>query len=100
MIAKTLKQNGQCIHISIYRSLTENKINDPLEIKARKHVDIAINEKLGEGTPLECLVKEQLDIDTPNNPLYRDDYDDTPRLPGSEDIYDDLYDHCIGLNVG
>ena len=76
MTAKLLKENGQYIHRSTYRGLTEDEMNDPLEIKAMERFDIAVNEKLGECATLEDFGKEELDVETPTNPLYEDDCDE------------------------
>ena len=76
MTAKLLKENGQHTHRSTYRGLTEDEMNDPLEIKAMERFDIAVNEKLGECATLEDFGKEELDVETPTNPLYEDDCDE------------------------
>ena len=76
MTAKLLKENGQYIHRSTYRGLTEDEIKDPLEIKARELFDIAINDRLGAEATIADFSKEELDVETPINPLYEDDCDE------------------------
>ena len=42
MTAKILKKNAEYVHRSTYRSLTDDELNDPLEIAERQQFDIAI----------------------------------------------------------
>ena len=100
MTAKLLKENGEYVHRSTYRGLTEDEIKDPLEIKARELFDIAINDRLGAEATIADFSKEELDVETPINPLYEDDCDkNLPHVPDRDDIEDDHYDQYIGSDV-
>ena len=100
MTEKLLKENEQYAYMSTYRQLTEEKLVDPPEIKARERFDIAINEKLEKYESLKDYDKEELDADTPELPHYEDEQTGpSVPLPGREDIDDDHYDQYIGSNV-
>lgn len=87
MTAKLLNDNGQYIHMSSYRSLIENMINDQWKINAREYFNISSNEKLGEYATLKHFGKDELNVETPKNPLNENNVDDTPSyLPNCENI--------------
>lgn len=62
--------------------------------------DIAINEKLGECAALEYFRKEEIDVETPHNPLYEDTCDEIPpQLPDHEDLEDNHHEKYIGPDI-
>ena len=100
MTAKILKKNGEYVHRSTYRSLTDDELKDPLEIKEREQFDIAIENKLGPSAKPDDLFKGEFDTDTPHLPSYEDN-DDGGMLPTPErDDYDiDHFDQYLNSEV-
>ena len=98
LTAKILLKNGEYIHRSTYRILTEDEILDPNEIKLREEFDNAIEAKLGEHAKPEELSEEG--ADTPHLPLYEDDSGGvhTP-TPDRDDLRDDQYDQYLNSEV-
>ena len=100
MTAKLLTKNGQYVHRSTYRGLTEDEILDPLEIKLREQFDIAISEKLGEGAKPADFSEEKLDCETPHSVLYEDDCGGgTTQTPDRDALEDDHYDQYLNSEV-
>jgi hypothetical protein len=71
MTAKILKQNGQHIHRTALRGLTEEESRDPEEIKARSLFDEEIERRLGPSAKPEHF--EADDIEMANPEWYEDD---------------------------
>ena len=108
MTAKILKANGQYVHRSTYRALTEDELRDPLEIKERQDFDLQINEILGHNdTPTSGLLinektqsTQQDDIETPQYEPYEDDHQQQgTSIPDADDATPDSYDPYIGAEV-
>ena len=55
MTTKLLIKNGQYIHRSTFRGLTDDELADPNQIKERNEFDISITEKLGASAKPEDL---------------------------------------------
>ena len=71
MTAKILKQNGQYVHRTTLRGLTEEETRDPEEIKARSLFDEEIERRLGPSAKPEHF--EADDIEMANPEWYEDD---------------------------
>ena len=100
MTAKLLIKNGQYIHRSTFRGLTDDELADPNQIKERKEFDISITEKLGASAKPEDLSAVEPDVETPHLPLYEDnDGGGTGPIPDREDLEDDHYDQYINADV-
>jgi hypothetical protein len=65
MTAKTLKQNGQCVHRTTLRGLTEEETRDPEEIKARSLFDEEIEKRLGPSAKPEDFEADDIEMANP-----------------------------------
>ena len=75
MAIKILKENGEIIRLSSYRSLTPDEISSPQEQQDRATFDAKIQEKLGSEMTLKDLNDQSLDAETPVCEPYEDDDD-------------------------
>ena len=71
MTAKILKSNGQYVHRTTLRGLTDKEVRDDGEIKLRKIFDEEIDRRLGPKAKKEDF--EQDDIELSHPELYEDD---------------------------
>lgn len=78
LTAKILKSNGQTVHRSTYRHLTDDEWKNPDEIKARADFDKAVAEKLGSGVTDSDFMSEPEAI-TPTYEPYLDESMDQMR---------------------
>jgi hypothetical protein len=65
MTAKTLKQNGQHVHWTTLRGLTEEEMRDPEEIKARSLFDEEIEKRLGPSAKPEDFEADDIEMANP-----------------------------------
>ena len=99
MTIKILKANGEQVHRSTYRPLTQNEINNPEEIKERKEFDDHIKELFGPGFDYTDFEGDE-DIETPVYQPYADDTDgEEPRVPDEDDVTPEYGDIYIGAQV-
>ncbi len=100
MTAKILKQNGQYVHRSTFRGLTEDEIQDPDEAKARELYDKEIEKRLGPSAKpedFEDMAEEDIELGNPD--LYEDDDQAQAFAPDRDDLPDDVYDNYIGAEL-
>ena len=71
MTAKVLKPNGQLLHVSTYRPLSDDEMQDPGEKRKREQYDSMLRMKLGK--PLLVADLEELGIHTPEYELCEED---------------------------
>ena len=95
MCAKFLKENGEVVHRTTYRHLTNDEVNDPIHIANRQHFDKCIAARHGTGLTYEDV--QNLDMDFPK---YEDDDDGRiAPAPDRDDIDDSLYDQYLNAQV-
>ena len=95
MTAKILKSNGQYVHRTTLRALTEEETRDLNEMKSRELVDKAIKEKLGPSAKPEDFESDD-DVEQLTNPvLYKDKEQKQALAPHRDDIPEDVYDNYI-----
>ena len=70
MTAKLLKANGQVVHRSTYRALTDQEMASDEEKQARKDFDEKVAQKLGPSIKWPDLPAE--DAETPSHEVYQD----------------------------
>jgi hypothetical protein len=98
MTAKILKQNGERIHRSTYRALTDDEINDPVEQQERAEFDASIKEKLGpEAKPDDFSVDVDVETVTPHLDRYEDGETKPHIIPDRDE--EDNFDVYIGAEV-
>jgi len=98
MTAKILKSNGNTIHVSTYRALTNEEKSSELEEESRKAFDEAILDKLGPEASMDDLSQEiGEDIDTPHFKPYKDE-ETLPYSVPDRDEYQ-AFDQCIGAEA-
>ena len=73
MTAKVLKPNGQLLHVSTYRPLSDDEMQDPGKKRERDQYNSTLRNKLGK--PLLVADLEDLSIHTPEYKLYEDDHE-------------------------
>jgi hypothetical protein len=78
MTAKMLKQNGQCVHQTTLRGLTEEESRDPEEIKARSLFDEEIERRLGPSAKPEDVEADNIEM---ANPEWCEDEEQEQNLP-------------------
>jgi Reverse transcriptase (RNA-dependent DNA polymerase) len=102
MCAKVLKQNGQVVYLSTYRSLTQEEIDSPIDQAVRAAFDSAITTKLGSPTTKEMLSYIDSSTLTPEFALYEDD-EEGPHTHvlemNDEEVTPEAYDHYVGAKV-
>ena len=98
MTSKILKENGQVVHLSTYRAISDDEMADPEEKKARDHFDSEVQKRL--GSPLTDSEMEEIGIMTPEYQLYADDVvpDATP-VPDIDDVTPEDFDGYVGAEV-
>ena len=100
MTAKNLEKNSEYVHRSIYRSLTDDELNEPLEIAERQQFNTAIEQKLGSGAESDNNLVEVIDAETPHYPAYEDNVDGgLPSAQDRDDIDTDHYDQYLNSKV-
>jgi hypothetical protein len=98
MTAKILKSNGQYVHLTTLRGLTDDEVRDEDEIKSRKLFDEEIDRRLGPKAKEEDF-KELADIEMTNPELYEDGDQAESYAPDREDVPDNAYDTYIGAEL-
>ena len=73
MTAKVLKPNGQLLHVSTYRPLSDDEMQDTGEKRKLEQYDSMLRMKLGK--PLLVADLEELGIHMPEYELYKDDHE-------------------------
>jgi hypothetical protein len=100
MTAKVLKSNGQLLHLSSYRKLTEEEMANPIELKERDEWDRQLTKKLGGPVTDADLQSIDIDVPTPEYDLYDDDVDGScERIPNADDITPEDADNYVGAEV-
>ena len=99
MTAKVLKPNGQLLHVSTYRLLSDDEMQDPGEKRKQDQYDSMLRTKLGK--PLSVADLEELGIHTPEYELYEDDHEGGHQhAEDAEDLVtDETGDQYIGAEV-
>ena len=99
MTAKVLKANGQLLHVSTYRPLSDDEMQDPGEKRKREQYDSMLRTKLGKLLSVADL--EELGIHTPEYELYEDDHEGGHQhAEDAEDLVtDEMGDQYIGAQV-
>ena len=99
MTAKVLKPNGQLLHVSTYRPLSDDEMQDPGEKRKRDQYDSLLRKKLGK--PLSVADLEELGIHTPEYKLYEDDHEGGHQhADDAEDLVtEETGDQYIGAEV-
>ena len=90
MTAKILKSNGEVVHRSTYRGLTDDEIENLAHISMRDEFDTDIRDKLGPDVSPDDFPDISLE-DTPEYEMYLDDSEEvTDGMQGSaDDVGDD-----------
>jgi ribosomal protein L31E len=100
MTSKVLKENGQLIHLSSIRPLTEDEINDPEQKKLRDAFDRKLSKKLGRSFQPSDLDETWEDAETPEYELYNDDVEGQYHpIPDIDDVTPEDADNYIGAKV-
>ena len=73
MTSKVLKKNGQYIHTSMVRGMTDDEMHNPKNIQLMKEFNEAIEKQLRKPLSLEDMHKLDPKIVTPEYELYKDD---------------------------
>ena len=93
MCSKILKQNGQVIYVSTYRSLTEHELSSHDEMEKRKAFTEAITEHL--GGPMTEKDTEVFDADTPTFVPFNESL----QIPDIDHVTPEEYEQYIGAEV-
>jgi hypothetical protein len=102
MTRKILKKNGMVMYRSSVRSLTQDEIQSPTELKERQEFDIAIEEKFGSAMNKDDFQDDPdyADFVTPTFECYEDDEVPPSNMPDIDDIKKEhdvnTYDQYIG----
>ena len=99
MMAKVLKPNGQLLHVSTYRPLSDDEMPDLGEKRKQEQYDSMLRMKLGK--PLSVADLEELGIHMPEYELYADDHEGGHQhTEDAEDLVTDKTgDQYIGAEV-
>ena len=98
MTAKMLKANGQILHRTTYRALTDHELNDKEETKEREEFDESIRKKL--GAEMDSIDFPADDFETPTYEPYQDENGDgQTRAPDVEDVTPEAYDLYLNAEV-
>ena len=99
MTAKILKANGEVVHRSTYRPLTDEEIADENERKDRDKFDQVVNERY--GMPMVAADFEgPEDVEATPPDLYEDDSGEKhEHVPDAEDITPETGDEYVGAEV-
>jgi hypothetical protein len=98
MTAKILKANGQYVHRSTLRGLTDDEVQNPDELKLRNLFDEEITQRLGPKATQDDFDNNP-DIETANPDLYEDAVQAESFAQDREDIPDNAYDTYIGAEL-
>ena len=100
MTSKILKSNGQILHLSSFRKLTEDEMQDKGELKRMEIFDNCIKKQLGKSLTFEDLKSVDQDAVTPEYELCADDFEGTQEhAPDVDDVTPEDEDNCIGAEV-
>jgi hypothetical protein len=100
MTSKILKENGQVLHLSSFRALTADEMQDREEQKLRDKFDSKIQKRLGSPLSSKDLKEFDIDVPTPEYDLYEDDFEGTHQhIPDIDDITPEEADNYIGAQV-
>ena len=101
MTAKILLDNGQYIHSSTYRYLTQDEKICPKEIKLREQFDKSIEDKLGINAIDTDFVKGLDNDKTPHLPRYEDEQIKGTEFttPDRDSLKDDHFDQYLNASV-
>ena len=100
MTSKVLKKNGQYIHTSTVRVMTDDKIHDPKNIQLMKEFDEAFKKWLGKPLLPEDMYKLDPKIISPEYELYKDDVEGTAQhIPDIDDMTPEEGEQYIGAEV-
>ena len=99
MMAKILKSNGQYVHRTTLRGLTDEKVQarDEDESKLRKLFNNEIDRRLSPKAKKEDFEKDNIELTDPE--LYEDDKQAENYAPDREDIPDNAYNTYIGAEL-
>ena len=99
MTAKILKANGEVVHRSTYRSLTEAELANELEKNERNEFNKLVKERY--GTPMEAVnFGQPEDVEQIPPDLYEDDDGENYMpVPDAEDITPESGDEYVGAEV-
>ena len=98
MTAKMLKANGQILHRTTYRALTDHELNDKEAAKEREEFDESIRKKL--GAEMDSIDFPADDFETPTYEPYQDENGDgQTRAPDVEDVTPEAYDLYLNAEV-
>ena len=99
MTAKILKENGQVVHRSTYRPLTQDEIDSREEQLVRDAFDKSVKEKLGPEAKRTDF-DDDPDVETPTFDVYADGDDgEITRAPDAEEVTPEDLDNYIGAEV-
>ena len=92
MTARILKSNGEVVHRSTFRPLTQEEWDSPTEKEKRRQFDEQVEEVLGESVEEQDYADDP-DIVTPSYETYEDDDDQkVVQVPDVDDVPDfDMY---------
>jgi hypothetical protein len=100
MTSKVMKENGQLLHLSSLRPLTDDELNDPEEQKLRDAYDKKLRKKLGRSFLSRDLDESWNDAITPEYELYDDNVEgEYESIPDIDDITPEDEDNYIGAKV-
>ena len=98
MTAKILKANGQVVHRSTYRALTEDEWASSEEANERAAFNKSVEDKLGPKMNPEDLVAD--DIETTTYERYSDDDGENHLpLPDEEETTPEAFDEFLNVHV-
>ena len=98
MTSKILKANGQVLHLSSYRALSNEEIEDAEELKERNKFDNDIHKKLG-NPQLDQLPSELEESQTPEYERYSDDFEGTHQYIPEDSPTTEEMDEYLGAEV-
>ena len=100
MTSKILKSNGQVIHLSSYRKLTTDEMQNQDEQKKRDIFDACIRKCIGQRLTKKDLKNMDGDILTPDHELYADDFEGTHEgVPDIDNVTPEDEDNYVGAEV-
>jgi hypothetical protein len=98
MTAKILKANGQYVHRTTLRGLTDEEVQDEDEAKARKAFDEEVERRLEPSAKPEDF-DDHPDIELNNPDLYEDNDQVQSFASDHDDLPDNAYDNYIGAEL-
>ena len=100
MTSKILKSNGQILHLSTFRKLTDDEMQDKEELKKMEIFDSCIRRQLGNPLTYEELKAVDPDAETPEYELYADDFEGTKEhISDDDEVTPEDEDTYIGAEV-